>query len=150
MKIFSSKRVFDSCSDNRKSKIQNRKWAGLFAVVVALMVCGARAEAQQPKKVPRIGYLSAGGAAGEFARSEAIRLALRELGYIEGQNIAIEYRFAEGKVDRAPELAAELVRLKVDIIVVTGGVDSGGEECDQDDSHRHGGRWTRSCQGRPG
>ncbi len=55
------------------------------------------------------------------SRAEAIRLALRELGYIEGQNIALEYRYAEGKVDRIPELAAELVRLKVDIIVVAGG-----------------------------
>ena len=82
---------------------------------------GARAEAQQPKKVPRIGYLSSLGLARESARSEGIRLALRELGYIEGQNIAIEYRYAEGKRDRHPELAAELVRLKVDIIVVTGG-----------------------------
>ena len=54
-------------------------------------------------------------------RTEAIRLALRELGYIEGQNIATEYRYAEGKLDRLPELAAELVRLKVDIIVVSGG-----------------------------
>ena len=79
------------------------------------------AEAQQPKKVPRIGYLSATDAASESARAEAIRLALRELGYIEGQNIAIEYRYAEGKPDRLPELAAELVRLKVDIIVVAGG-----------------------------
>ncbi len=59
--------------------------------------------------------------AGESARAEAIRLALRELGYIEGQNIAIEYRYAEGKLDRFSELAAELVRLKVDIIVVAGG-----------------------------
>ena len=116
-------------SDNPKSKtcgeqrrtIQNRKWVGLFAIVVALAMCGARAEAQQPKKVPRIGYLSAGDPARESARSEAIRLALRELGYIEGQNIAIEYRYAEGKRDREPELAAELVRLKVDIIVVAGG-----------------------------
>jgi putative ABC transport system substrate-binding protein len=57
----------------------------------------------------------------ESTRSEAIRLALRELGYIEGQNIAIEYRYAEGKRDRFPELAAELVRLKVDIIVAAGG-----------------------------
>ena len=79
------------------------------------------AEAQQPKKVPRIGYLSSTDPASESARSEAIRLALRELGYIEGQNIAIEYRYAEGKLDRFPELAAELVRLKVDIIVVAGG-----------------------------
>jgi putative ABC transport system substrate-binding protein len=79
------------------------------------------APAQQAKKVPRIGYLAADDAATESARSEAIRLALRELGYIEGQNIATEYRYAEGKNDRYPELAAELVRLKVDIIVVTGG-----------------------------
>ena len=79
------------------------------------------ASAQQPKKVPRIGYLSPTDPARESARAEAIRLALRELGYIEGQNIAIEYRYAEGKRDRFPELAAELVRLKVDIIVVAGG-----------------------------
>ena len=79
------------------------------------------ASAQQPKKVSRIGYLSALDPAGESTRAEAIRLALRELGYIEGQNIATEYRYAEGKVDRLPELAAELVRLKVDIIVVAGG-----------------------------
>jgi putative ABC transport system substrate-binding protein len=110
-----------SSSDNRKSKIQNRKWAGLFAIVVALTVCGVRAQAQQPKKVPRIGYLASLDPAGESARSEAIRLALRELGYIEGQNIATEYRYTEGKIDRAPELAAELVRLKVDLILVSGG-----------------------------
>ena len=79
------------------------------------------AQAQQPKKVPRIGYLSKRDPATESTRSEAIRLVLRERGYIEGQNIAIEYRYAEGKRDRYPELAAELVRLKVDIIVVAGG-----------------------------
>jgi len=79
------------------------------------------AEAQQPKKVPRLGYLSSSDPATESTRIEAFRLALRELGYIEGQNIAIEYRYTQGKVDRAPELAAELVRLKVDIIVVAGG-----------------------------
>ena len=78
------------------------------------------AEAQEPKKIPRIGYLSALEPAGEKVRSEAIRLALREHGYIEGQNIAIEYRYAEGKRDRAPALAAELVRLQLDVIVVTG------------------------------
>ena len=90
-------------------------------VAVVLLALGVIAEAQQPKKVPRIGYLSAVDPATESTRSEAIRLALRELGYIEGQNIAIEYRYAEGKRDRFPELAAELVRLKVDIIVVAGG-----------------------------
>ena len=102
------------------------------------------ARAQQPKKVPRIGYLSAFDPARESARAEAIRLALRERGYIEGQNIAIEYRYAEGKLDRLPELAAELVRLKVDIIVVAGGDRGGpgGQECDQDDSHRYDGPGT--------
>jgi len=80
------------------------------------------AEAQQPKKVPLIGYLSSSDPAGESTRAEAIRRALRERGYIEGQNIAIEYRYSEGKQDRQPELAAELVRLKADIIVVAGGI----------------------------
>jgi putative ABC transport system substrate-binding protein len=94
---------------------------GLLAIFVTLAACGAVVQAQQPKKVPRIGYLSSSDPASESTRFEAIRLALRELGYIEGQNIATEYRYAEGKVDRAPELAAELVRLKVDIIVVAGG-----------------------------
>jgi putative tryptophan/tyrosine transport system substrate-binding protein len=78
------------------------------------------AQAQQPKKVPRIGYLSPTDPATD-TRFEGIRLALRERSYIEGQNIAIEYRYAEGKQDRFPELAAELVRLKVDIILVAGG-----------------------------
>jgi putative tryptophan/tyrosine transport system substrate-binding protein len=82
-----------------------------------LLPLSVPAVAQQPKKVPRIGYLSGVDPARESIRSEAFRLALRELGYIEGQNIAIEYRYAEGKVDRLFELAAELVRLKVDIIV---------------------------------
>ena len=90
-------------------------------VAVVLLAVAVIAEAQQPKKVTRIGYLSGGDAASSSARSEAIWLALRELGYMEGQNIAIEYRYAEGKRDRAPELVAELVRLKVDLIVVAGG-----------------------------
>ena len=94
-------------------------------VAVVLLAVGVIAEAQQPKKVPRIGYLSGFDPATESTRSEAIRQALRELGYIEGQNIAIEYRYAEGKPDRFPELAAELVRLKVDIIVVAGAGDPG-------------------------
>ena len=90
-------------------------------VAVVLLALGVTAEAQQLKKVPRIGYLAPGDAAGDSIRSEAIRLALREVGYIEGQNITIEYRYAEGKSDRYPELAAELLRLKIDIILVTGG-----------------------------
>ena len=70
---------------------------------------------------------------------------------MEEKNIAIEYRYSEGKSDRAAELAAELVRLKVDIIVVAGGdyMDPGGQECDQDDSRRYDGHWTRPCRGRP-
>ena len=92
----------------------------LFLFAASALICANLAEAQQPKKVPRIGYLSAFKPAIESSRSEAIRLALRELGYVEGQNIAIEYRYAEGKSGRNPELAAELVRLKVDVIVIAG------------------------------
>jgi putative tryptophan/tyrosine transport system substrate-binding protein len=95
----------------------------ILAVVLTVLFLAAvdPAEAQQPKKVPRIGYLGAGDPARESTRAEAIRQALRGLGYVEGQNIASEYRYAEGKQDRLPELAAELVRLKVDIIVAAGG-----------------------------
>jgi putative tryptophan/tyrosine transport system substrate-binding protein len=84
----------------------------LVAVVLAL---GVIAEAQQPKKVPRIGYLTSSDPATESTRSEGIRQALRDLGYVEGQNITFDFRYAEGKLDQFPELAAELVRLKVDI-----------------------------------
>jgi putative ABC transport system substrate-binding protein len=108
-------------SVNLKSKIQNRKLVGLSIIAFVLVVGGAVAQAQQPKKVPRIGYLTSRASASDSTRSDAIRLALRELGYVEGQDIAIEYRYADGKLDRLPELAAELVRLKVDIIVVAGG-----------------------------
>jgi ABC-type uncharacterized transport system substrate-binding protein len=99
------------------------KKADLSSILIAvvLLAVGAIAEAQQPKKVRRIGYLSSGDPASNSSRAEAIRVALRERGYIEGQDIAIEYRYAEGKLDRLPELAAELVRLKVDVIVVAGG-----------------------------
>ena len=93
-----------------------------LALCALLFAQSIPAQAQQPKKVPRIGYLSSFDPATESARAEGIRLALRERGYIEGQNIAIEFRYAEGKPDRYTELAAELVRLKVDIILVAGGV----------------------------
>jgi putative tryptophan/tyrosine transport system substrate-binding protein len=86
-----------------------------------LLALSVPAAAQQPKKIYRIGYLSSTDPTIDSPRSDGIRLALRELGYIEGQNIATEYRYAEGKTGRQPELAAELVRLKVDIIVVLGG-----------------------------
>ena len=90
-------------------------------ITVVLLAVAVTAEAQQPAKVPRIGYLSTVDPASDSPRAEGIRLALRELGYIEGQNIAIEYRYAEGRPDRESGLAAELVRLKVDIIVAAAG-----------------------------
>jgi putative tryptophan/tyrosine transport system substrate-binding protein len=79
------------------------------------------AHAQQPTKIPRIGYLSGGFPSAGAPRTDAFRLGLRELGYVEGKNIVIEYRHAEGKLDRLSALAAELVRLKVDVIVTGGG-----------------------------
>ncbi len=116
----SSIRFLDSASDNRKSKIENPKWVGIFAIVLTFAFGGAVAQAQQPKKVPRIGYLTAGPLSAQSARIEAFRQGLRELGYVEGKNIVIELRFGEGKSERVPALAAELVRLKVDIIVSAG------------------------------
>ncbi len=98
---------------NRRTAI--RQLATFFLTTASL------AQAQQPKKVPRIAYLSSSSLAVASTGSEGVRLALRERGYMEGQNIAIEYRYAEAKVDRFAELAAEVVRLKVDIIVVAGG-----------------------------
>jgi putative ABC transport system substrate-binding protein len=91
---------------------------GLSLFAFVLVVAGAVAQAQQLTKIPRIGYLSSGTPTSEAIRSEPIRQGLRELGYTEGQNIAIDYRYAARKIDRAPELVAELVRLKVDIILV--------------------------------
>src|SRR5437879_4085456 len=97
------------------------KKAGVSSIlfVVVVLAVSVIADAQQPKKVHRIGYLSSSDPASDSPRFEAIRLALRDLGYIEGQNIASEYRYAEGKLDRLPDLAAELVRLKVDVIAAT-------------------------------
>jgi putative tryptophan/tyrosine transport system substrate-binding protein len=74
------------------------------------------AEAQQPKKLPRIGYLTGSSLPAISQRTEAFRQGLRELGYVEGKNIVIEWRGAEGKFDRLPALAAELVRLNVDVM----------------------------------
>src|SRR5215470_3416843 len=80
-------------------------------------------EAQQPGKVPRVGFLNPGSASDPLRqrRLDAFRQALRELGYVEGQNIAIEPRWAEGKYDRYPALAADLIRLNVDVIVAQSG-----------------------------
>ena len=100
-------------------RARRRKWAGVFAIVVALTVCGVRVEAQQPGKIFRIGFLDASTASGSAVLVEAFRQELSKLGWIEGKNIIIEYRFAEQKPERVPELAADLVRLKVDLIVVS-------------------------------
>ena len=97
-----------------------RNFYGL-TLCTMLFALSSSAAAQQPTKIPRIGYLSSFDPASDSNGTEAIRRALRELGDIEGQNIVFEYRYAEGKLDRFPELAAELVGLKVDIIVVLGG-----------------------------
>ena len=116
MNAFPSKSLFD----NLKSKIKNRKWAGLLSSVLVFMVGGARVYAQQPTKLFRIGYLSYSSHSGIATREGAFRHGLRELGYVENKNILIEYRYADGKLERLKELAAELVNLKVDIIVTTG------------------------------
>jgi putative ABC transport system substrate-binding protein len=91
-----------------------------LALCAFLFTLGVSAHAQQPAKIPRIGLLGGGSASANAGRIEGFRQGLRELGYVEGKNIVIEYRWAEGKLDRLPALAAELVRLKVDIIVSAG------------------------------
>ena len=91
-----------------------------FAVWAFLLALSSSAETQQPKKLFRIGYISGSDAATDVARTLPFRQALRELGYIEGQNIVIEVRYAEGKQARFPELAASIVRIKVDVIVASG------------------------------
>jgi putative ABC transport system substrate-binding protein len=93
---------------------------GIVTLILGLLATPCAVEAQQAKSVPRIGFLTAASPAGIAARTEAFRQGLRELGYVEGQNIVVEYRWAEGSLDRLPELAAELVRLQVALIVSAG------------------------------
>src|SRR5437899_2878691 len=90
----------------------------LLATLLLTAVCTA--EAQQPKKVPRIGYLTSGSPSDPFSELTAFLQGLHELGYVEGQNIVIEYRYAEGQEGRLSNLADELVRLKVDVVVAGG------------------------------
>jgi putative tryptophan/tyrosine transport system substrate-binding protein len=97
-----------------------RKLVGTVALVVTFAMCGAMAQAQQLPKVSRIGFVSTPPSSAITARIEAFRQGLRELGYVEGRNIVVEYRHAEGKLDRLPTLATELVRLKLDVIVTAG------------------------------
>jgi putative ABC transport system substrate-binding protein len=98
----------------------SKKFPILFSAAV-LLATVFTASAQQPARVPRIGYLSSVDAASESARAEGIRQALRERGYIDGQNIIIDYRYAEGKRDQFAGIIEAAVRLKVDLIVVAGG-----------------------------
>jgi putative ABC transport system substrate-binding protein len=93
------------------------------ALAAVLLISNYPVQAQQPKKVPRIGYLSASASLSAITpRTEAFRQGLHELGYVEGKNIVIEWRSSEGKADRLAALAAELVRLKVDVIVTGGSI----------------------------
>ena len=107
-------------SDNLKSKIENLKLVGIFAIALIFAFDGAVVNAQQPGKIFRIGFLDPTNASDNAVRLEVFRQELSKLGWIEGKNIAFEYRFAEQKPERVPELAAELVRLKVDLIVTSG------------------------------
>jgi putative tryptophan/tyrosine transport system substrate-binding protein len=111
-------------SDNRKSKSgpagQHLKWPGLSVIAFVLVVAGAMAQAQQAKKIPQIGLLRATTPPLAAPFNQAFQQGLRELGYEEGKNVLIEYRFAEGNPARTPELVAELVRMNVDIIVAPG------------------------------
>jgi putative tryptophan/tyrosine transport system substrate-binding protein len=91
-----------------------------WLLTTAWLTTASIAEAQQPKDFHRIGYLSSQSTAADSSRLDGFRQALRDLGYVEKKNIVIEYRFAEGKFDRFPDLAAELVRLKVNMIVTSG------------------------------
>jgi putative ABC transport system substrate-binding protein len=92
-----------------------------FIVCAVLSALYSSAEAQQPLTIPRIGYLDNSTASGSAVRLEAFRKEMRKLGRVEGKNITIEYRFVEQKPDRLPELAADLLRLRVDMIATTGG-----------------------------
>ena len=106
--------------------------AGWSSILVAMSVLffGVAAAAQQTGKILRIGSLDPSTASGIAVLVDAFRQELSKLGWIEGKNMAIEYRFAEQKLERLPELAAELVRLKVDLIVVLGKAGVSGEESD--------------------
>jgi len=92
-----------------------------LALGTVLCALSSSADAQQPKQLPRVGYLASGSRSSELSHIEAFNEGLRERGYTEGQNIIIDYSFAEGKLDRLPALAADLVRSKVDVIVTGGG-----------------------------
>ena len=107
-------------SKNQRKTMTRSIFISICLLPTVLLLTVLVADAQQAKKVPRIGYLSVLSPSSDSSRIEAFRHGLRELGYVEGQTFAIESRYAEGKLDRLPELAGELVRLKLDVVVVGG------------------------------
>ena len=107
----------DGLNASLKSAIRNLKFAILMGAML-FALCSS-ADAQQTGKIPRIGYLGSGSPSSGQTQVDAFRQGLRDLGYVEGKNIVIEYRYAEGRDDRLRDLAADLVRLKVDIIVTS-------------------------------
>ena len=107
----------DRVSSSHKKRLMSTKYVCVLAILLAWLHA---AEAQQPRKISRIGYLSPSSASANEASLEAFRQGLRDLGYIEGKDITIEYRWAEGKLDRLPQLAAELVSSRVDLILTVG------------------------------
>lgn len=109
----------DECRVERAEKNMRRKITVLTLYAVLYALC-ASVEAQQPKKTPHIGVLLGGSAAFDSARIDGLRHGLRELGYVEGKNIVIEYAYADGKTNRLTEIAAKLVHLKVEVIVTAG------------------------------
>jgi hypothetical protein len=102
------------CFDNWKSKIQNKKWVGIFVILLTFVLSGVEVTAQQATKILRIGYLSPYG--GPEIRSQAFQQGLHELGYIEGKNLVIEKRFANANPKLVAKFAKELVDLRVDVI----------------------------------
>ena len=124
MKIIASRRVSDSFPGNPKAaqrtKIHNPKWLWVVALVIAFVGLAGRVESQQAKKIQRIGFL----VPNTLDSYVAFRQGLRELGYVEGKNLIIEYLKPEGNFSRASARAAELARLKVDVIVTAGASDT--------------------------
>jgi putative ABC transport system substrate-binding protein len=108
-----------SWSDNLKSQIQNRQLVGIVAIGVTFAMCAAVADAQEPAKIPRIGYVTGLDRNNPGPNVEAFQRGLQDIGYVEGKNILVEYRYAEGKMDRSPTLVGELVQLNVDLLVTS-------------------------------
>ena len=126
MRKYSSDQFLFHFSIDLKSALRNLQSA--IVMCAMLFALCSFVSAQQPARIPRIGILLPSTAAFQSARLETFRQRLREFGYVEGKNIVIEYRYAEGKLERLPDLAAELVRLKVDVIVTAGAAASAAKK----------------------